>query len=108
MNETSADEQYRIWLYHLIVRLEQDPDLAQEVQRDPVAYLTETGFPREMIDDLLGRSYGEVSEAESDCTATTCWTSNCPASCIFTTFDFHCGPPPKLPPFPDPNPPVVP
>jgi len=35
MNETSADEQYRIWLYHLIVRLEQDPDLAQEVQRDP-------------------------------------------------------------------------
>jgi hypothetical protein len=106
----SKDELYRIRVYQLIVRLQDNPEVRDQVRADPRKFLAEHGFPAETIDELLEGSYGEAEEAAAACTDTTCWSSACPGTCTLGTcwVTLDCSNPPKLPPFPDPFPPVVP
>ena len=92
----SQEEQYRIWIYQMLIRMEADPTLGERAKADPVGTLTEVGIPREAIEELLGNTTESDSDFPPACADTTCWISLCNASCFLTV---ECQNPETLPPF---------
>jgi hypothetical protein len=93
----SPEEQYRIWIYQMLARMEADPALGERAKADPVGTLTEAGIPLAAIEELLGAAAEFESDFPPACGDTTCWVSLCNATCFVTV---ECQNPETLPPVP--------
>jgi hypothetical protein len=76
-------KQYRAKVEELVQRAERDPAFAQQAKADPVGALTGAGIPADAARQMLKGDTGTEVEVSGymRCTDTTCWTSECPATC---------------------------
>ena len=106
MRKLTTEEGHLLRIFHLVVRLEQEPELAYKVREDPAGYLRKFGIPDETINELIGSPAEDVAVEGPACADGTCWhvplvSSTCPATCLFT-INSDTNPPQ----FPDP--PILP
>ncbi len=71
----------------LLVRALADPDFAASVREDPRAALLEAGVPEEALTgERLAPEVmfpqGDTALDDDGCTDFTCWSSDCPATCV--------------------------
>jgi hypothetical protein len=81
-------EQYRAKAEELVQRAERDQAFAQQAKADPLGALTAAGIPADAAQRLLqgeGGAEGEVA-GYMRCRDTTCWSSECPATCYVSIF----------------------
>lgn len=75
MAETT--EKFNVLSKYLVMRLEGDPQLGEKIKSDPIAELKLLGFDEEMFVDESGATADQCT-----CYDTTCFSSQCPATCL--------------------------
>lgn len=73
---SKKSEQFKTLSNYLRMRLETDPQFAERVKSNPKQTLIDLGFDKSVL-----RESGATAD-ECTCYDTTCWSSECPATCV--------------------------
>jgi hypothetical protein len=84
-------QQYRAKAEELVQRAERDPAFAQQAKADPLGTLTAAGIPADAAQRMLQGNASAEAEVSGymNCADTTCWSSECPATCTITLIAIH-------------------
>ena len=74
---SQQERELRVKLIELLNRAESDPTFAEKVKADPMGALTAAGIAQQRAEALIRPDW--------KCLDTTCWSSECPGTCIVST-----------------------